>query len=77
MAMKPVVGRLEEEFAGRVEFRALNIDEASTIDAQQQDRFIGQPQFVVLDRAGEILVSRNGIIPFETLKADIEKALAS
>jgi hypothetical protein len=77
MAMKPVVGRLEEEFAGRVEFRALNIDEASTIDAQQQYRFIGQPQFVVLDRAGEILVSRNGIIPFETLKADIEKALAS
>jgi hypothetical protein len=75
MAMKPVVGRLEEEFAGRVEFRALNIDEASTIDAQQQYRFIGQPQFVVLDRAGEILVSRNGIIPFETLKADIEKAL--
>ena len=77
MAMKPVVGRLEEEFAGRVEFRALIIDDASTIDAQQQYRFIGQPQFVVLDRAGEILVSRNGIIPFETLKADIEKALAS
>lgn len=77
MAMKPVVGRLEEEFAGRVEFRALNIDESSTIDAQQKYRFIGQPQFVVLDRAGEILISRNGIIPFETLKADIEKALAS
>lgn len=75
MSMKPVVGRLEEEFAGRVEFRALNIDEASTIDAQQKYRFIGQPQFVVLSRAGEILVSRNGVVPFETLKADIEKAL--
>ena len=31
MAMKPVVGRLEEEYLGRVEFRALNIDDAETM----------------------------------------------
>jgi hypothetical protein len=75
MAMKPVVGRLEEEYLGRVEFRALNIDDAETIDEQEKYRFIGQPQFVILDRNGEIFASHNGIIRYEKLKADIEKAL--
>jgi hypothetical protein len=75
MSMKPVVGRLEEEFQGRVEFRALNIDDADTIDAQQKYRFIGQPQFVILDQRGEILATHNGVVSYEKLKADVERAL--
>jgi thiol-disulfide isomerase/thioredoxin len=77
MAMKPVVNRLEEEYAGRVEFRALNIDEAQNDDDKVTYRFVGQPQFVVVGKDGQVVVSRNGMQRYETLKADIEQALAS
>ncbi|MCX6017958.1 MAG: hypothetical protein NTZ50_05535 [Chloroflexi bacterium] len=72
----PVVHRLEAEYADRVEFQSLNIDEPATLDAQQKYRFIGQPQFVIVHANGEILASRNGIFTYEQLKGDIEKALA-
>jgi thiol-disulfide isomerase/thioredoxin len=77
MAMKPVVNRLEEEYKGRVEFRALNIDEASSQDAMKQYKFIGQPQFVVVGTGDSVLSSRNGAQTYESLKQDIEAALAA
>jgi thiol-disulfide isomerase/thioredoxin len=77
MAMKPIVNRLEEEYTGRIEFRALNIDDAQNDDDKVQYKFIGQPQFVVVGADGEVVVSRNGMQRYDTLKADIEKALAS
>lgn len=75
MAMKPVVNRLEEEFTGKVEFRSLNIDEAVNDGAKAQYKFIGQPQFVIVGADGNVMVSRNGIQRYDTLKADLEKAL--
>lgn len=75
MAMKPVVNRLEEEFAGQVQFRSLNIDDAVNDGAKAQYKFIGQPQFVVVGADGAVIASRNGIQRFDTLKADLEKAL--
>jgi hypothetical protein len=77
MAMKPVVGRLEEEFKGRVEFQALNIDEAVNDEAKAKYNFMGQPQFVVVGADGAVTVSRNGAQSYERLKEDIEKALAA
>ena len=76
MAMKPVVNRLEEEFAGQVQFRSSNIDDAVNDGAKAQYKFIGQPQFVVVGADGAVIASRNGIQRFDTLKADLEKALA-
>ncbi len=76
MAMKPVVNRLEEEFTGRVQFRSLNIDDAVNDAAKAQYKFIGQPQFVVVGADGAVIASRNGIQRFDTLKADLEKALS-
>jgi thiol-disulfide isomerase/thioredoxin len=77
MAMKPVVNRLEEEYRGRVDFQALNIDEASSKEAMTKYRFVGQPQFVVVAPNGEVIASRNGIQTYDRLKADIEAALAT
>jgi hypothetical protein len=74
--MKPTVGRLEEEFKGKVDFKALNVDEATNDDAKTKYSFVGQPQFVVVGPDGSVLISRNGSQSYETLKADIEKALA-
>jgi hypothetical protein len=75
MAMKSTVSRLEEEFKGQVDFQALNIDETSK-EIFEKYKFVGQPQFVVVNRNGEIVSSRNGIVKYEVLKADIEKVLA-
>ncbi len=77
MAMKPTVGRLEEEFRGKVEFQALNIDDATNDQAKAKFKFIGQPQFVIAAPDGTIVSSRNGSQSYEALKADIEKALAA
>ncbi len=77
MAMKPTVGRLEEAFAGKVDFQALNVDEATNSETMKKYNFIGQPQFVIIGVDGKVIVSRNGSQSFDKLKADIEKALAA
>lgn len=74
--MKPTVRRLEEEFAGKVDFKALDIDDAANAAAMKQYRFIGQPQFVIAMPDGKVIVSRNGWQEYDALKADIEKAIA-
>jgi hypothetical protein len=75
--MKPTVRRLEEEFKDKVEFKAINIDDASSEAFKQQYNFIGQPQFVIVGGDGVVLSSRNGSQRYEKLKADIEQALAA
>jgi hypothetical protein len=75
--MKPTVSRLEEEFGSKVEFKAINIDDASSAELMQKYNFIGQPQFVVIGADGNVLVSRNGSQRYEKLKADIEAALSA
>jgi hypothetical protein len=75
--MKPVVRRLEEEFQGKLEFKALNIDDAANDAAKATYKFRFQPQFVIATADNQVIVSRNGVLQYEQLKADIEKALAS
>jgi thiol-disulfide isomerase/thioredoxin len=75
--MKPTVGRLEEEFKGKVEFQALNVDEAANDEAKAKYKFVGQPQFVLVGVDGNVITSRSGMQSYETLKADIEKVLAA
>lgn len=74
--MKPVVNRLEQEYEGRVEFRPINIDDASSQTAKDKYRFLGQPQFVLVGGQDTVLSSRNGMQSYEQLKKDIEAALA-
>ncbi len=75
--MKPVVNRLEQEYEGRVEFKAINIDDASSQTAKDKYRFLGQPQFVLVGGEDNVLSSRNGMQTYEQLKKDIEAALAT
>ena len=74
--MKPTVRRLEEEFKGRVDFKAVDIDAPLSDALKKQLKFRGQPQFVVLGSASQIVSSRNGTQTYATLKKDIEAALA-
>ena len=77
MSMKPVVNRLADEYRDRMDFLLLNIDEPQNREAMAKYRFVGQPQFVVVNAQGEIVASRNGVQTYERLKADIEAALSN
>ena len=75
--MKPTVSRLEAEYAGRVEFKSVDIDIADNTPLKRQLHFIGQPQFVITGAKSQILSSRNGYQQYTTLKQDIEAALSA
>lgn len=69
------MNRLEEEYEGRVDFRAYDV--AGINDAIRRDyQYVGFPQIVILDGRGEIAFSRLGYQSYDSLKADIEAALA-
>jgi thiol-disulfide isomerase/thioredoxin len=73
--MAPTVSRLEEEYKGRVDF--LMYDSAGLDEATRQKyRYLAVPQFVIVRSDGEIAVTRLGYQSYDTLKADIEAALA-
>ena len=73
--MAPTVGRLEDEYEGRVDF--LVYDSAGLDQATRQKyRYYAVPQFVIVKPDGEIAVTRMGFQSYETLKADLDSVLA-
>ena len=73
--MAPTVGRLEDEYEGRVDF--LMYDSAGLDEAtRQRYKYFAVPQFVIVKPNGEIAVTRLGFQSYDTLKADLEAVLA-
>ena len=73
--MKPTVSRLESEYKDRADFTSVNISAADSKAAKAKYHFIGQPQFVIVAANGAVIASRNGNQAYETLKADLDKAI--
>lgn len=73
--MKPVVSRLEAEFGDRVEFRQLNIDDPRNDEAKRIFRFRAQPQVVIVDSSGKIVLSRLSELTYIKLKSDLQKVV--
>jgi len=69
------VSRLEKEYDGRVDFMAYDVAGIND-DIKHQYKFIGFPQIVIIDSRGEIAFSRLGYQNYDSLKSDIEAALA-
>ncbi|MDW8292561.1 MAG: thioredoxin domain-containing protein [Anaerolineae bacterium] len=74
-SMKPVIAKLREEYGARVEFVSYNIDDPSSEAAKVKYRFLGQPQYVLVNANGDVVITRNGVFPYERLRADIETLL--
>jgi hypothetical protein len=73
--MKPTVSRLQEDYEDLVVFKSYDV--AGLDDAtRSRYRFIGFPQFVIVNAQGEILHTRLGYQNYESLKADLDDALA-
>jgi hypothetical protein len=66
---------LEDEYHGRVEFRAYDVAGIKD-DIRRQFKYIGYPQIVILDSRGEIAFSRLGYQNYDSLKSDLEAVLA-
>jgi hypothetical protein len=73
--MRPVVDRLEGEFGERVQFMRYNIDDPASDAAKRNYKFRAQPQIVITDAAGAIIVSRLSQLTYAQLKADLEQVL--
>jgi hypothetical protein len=75
MRTRPVVDRLEGEFGGRVQFMRYNIDDPASDTAKRAYKFRAQPQIVIINPAGTIIVSRLSELTYTRLKADLEQVL--
>lgn len=73
--MQPTVSRLEGEYEKRVDFLPYDVAGLNN-DDRRRYKYIGFPQFVILDAHGEIAFSRLGYQSYDSLKADIETVLS-
>ncbi len=71
--MAPVVHGLEAEYAGKVDFVYLNIDDPATTPFKKQLGYIYQPHLFLLDGQGNLLQQWIGF----TSEADLDAALSS
>jgi thiol-disulfide isomerase/thioredoxin len=70
--MKPVVDRLEKQYAGKIEFKRYDVD-SSTEGNQLMGRFNAKyvPTFVFINKDGSVSTQKVG----ETSEEDMRKAL--
>jgi thiol-disulfide isomerase/thioredoxin len=71
--MKPVVNELEQQYAGRVEFRAIDVDELANEKISRKYRVLGVPTYVFLDGNEELIFSRSGLRSKERMIEDLDK----
>jgi len=74
--MAPIVDGLEAEYGDRVVFRRLNVNEADGNVAAQAYRVRGHPAILVLDAVGNLVWSRVGVQPRETVAGALESVLS-
>jgi thioredoxin-like negative regulator of GroEL len=73
--MKPVVNELEQQYAGRIDFRAIDIDELANEKIGRKYRVSGVPTYVFLDGNEELIFSRSGLRSKERMTEDLDKLL--
>ena len=75
MAMRPIVGRLEEEYADRVQFVPMNVDTSEGQSAMRKYGVTGTPTLLITNSNGAVLFRRSGGTSYSLLKDAIETAL--
>lgn len=76
MAMAPEIKQLEEQYAGKVNFAMLNVDNSKWLPELLKYRVDGIPHFVFLDKKGEAIAQSIGEIPRTVLEANLEALVA-
>lgn len=67
--MAPIVHGLEAEYVGRIQFTYLDADDQATRDFQRSLGFAYQPEFYLLDGAGNVLQKWFGFVSADDFRA--------
>ncbi|MBC8509413.1 MAG: hypothetical protein ISR58_21970 [Anaerolineales bacterium] len=74
--MAPVVHGLEVEYYEQINFVYLDIDDPATEEFKRYFGFRYQPQFFLIDGAGNILQQWAGIVSGDSFRQSFNQALA-
>ncbi len=74
--MAPIVHGLEAEYYGQVNFVYLDIDDAANEEFKRYFGFRYQPQYFLIDGAGNILQQWAGSVSADDFRQAFESALA-
>ena len=74
--MAPIVHGLEAEYADRMVFSYLDIDDAANAEVKKTLNFRVQPHFVLLDAEGNVIRQWFGTVKAEDFRAAFDEALA-
>jgi len=72
--MKPVISKLEDEYGHRIDFKIYDV--AGSQAEKKHYKYMGQPQYDIVDGKGEIIFIRIGYQNYESLKVDLDTVLA-
>ena len=70
--MAPIVHGLEAEYAGKMNFVYLDIDDADNEQFKNQLNFKYQPQFVLVDGQGKVLQQWFGVLSAEEFRSGFD-----
>lgn len=73
--MSPIVHRLEQKYAGQVNFVYLDVDDPNVTPYQQSLPYFGTPSFLLLDVDGYVLQHWVGLISWTRFQEMIDKRL--
>ncbi|MBW4681218.1 MAG: thiol:disulfide interchange protein [Microcoleus vaginatus WJT46-NPBG5] len=76
MAMAPTIKELETQYAGKVNFVMLNVDNTKWLPEILKYRVDGIPHFVFMGKDGETIASAIGELPRSVLEANLEALVA-
>lgn len=72
MEMKPIFVKLEHEYAGRADFRSLDVDDESTLELKEKYQISAIPTFIFLNSKGEEVSRIVGMVDESELRESIE-----
>jgi len=75
--MLPVVHGLEDEFADRMKFVYLDMDDSNTASLLKAVNFTYRPHFTLLDGDGLIIEQWSGIVKYESFRDAFDEFLDS
>jgi thiol-disulfide isomerase/thioredoxin len=75
LAMAPIVKGVQDEYAGRVNFVFLDIDNPATEGLKHQLHFQTEPEFILLDGQGKVLKEWVGYVTVEQFRQAIDSSL--
>lgn len=73
--MAPIVHGLEQQYAGRVDFLYLDVQDGRTATAKARLGFEATPHFFLLDADGRVLRTWQGVTPADTLESSLRRVI--